>query len=138
MDLITDRTESDALLGNEKGIYSYTDLNRVEEAVKQIAKEITTMGFSLQLQTKTDWGLPGNFMASTWPVESQMKRYLENVSNIKKVFLIPIKLPNTMEKLDWNGANGIEKVLEIAVDRVAAIKQSYHYSGEIYAGEDIL
>ena len=26
MALVTDRTESDALLGNEKGLYSYTDL----------------------------------------------------------------------------------------------------------------
>lgn len=138
MDLIIDRTESDALLGNEKGVYSYTDLNRVEEAVKDLSEEITALGFVLKLQTKTDWGLPRNFSASRWPVESQMKRYLNNVSEIRKILIISTKLPESMEKLDWNGANNIEKVLRTAFGRIEGIKQSYYYSGEIYAGEGIL
>lgn len=138
MNLITDRTESDALLGNEKGTYSYTDLNRVETAVTQIAKQITTLGFALSLQTKTDWSLPENFSVKTWPTESQMIRYLQNIAEIKKLFIIPTQIPETMEKLDWNGANNIEKVLQIAFSRIMGIKQSYRYSGEIYAGEEIL
>ena len=138
MDLITDRTESDALLGNEKGVYSYTDLNRVEEAVRDIAEKITALGFALKLQTKTDWGLPGNFSVSAWPVESQMKRYLQNILEIRKIFIISIQLPESMQKLDWNGANNIEKILQTAFARIKGIEQSYRYSGEVYAGEDIL
>lgn len=138
MDLIIDRTESDALLGNKKGIYSYTDLNRVEEAVKDIAEKITDLGFALTLQTKTDWEPPGNFSVSAWPVESQMLRYLRNVGEIKRIFLIETPLPDSMEKLDWNGANNIESVLMTAFGRIEGIKQSYRYSGEIFAGEDIL
>lgn len=138
MDLIIDRTESDALLGNEKGVYSYTDLNRVEEAVKDIAEKITALGFALKLQTKTDWAPPGNFSVSAWPVESQMLRYLRNVGEVKRVFLIETPLPDSMEKLDWNGANNIESVLMAAFGRIEGIKQSYRYSGEIFAGEDIL
>ena len=138
MDLITDRTESDVLLGNEKGTYSYADLNRVESAVTQIAEQITTLGFALSLQTKTDWSLPGDFYVKSWPTESQMKRYLQNIAEIKKLFIIPTQIPETMEKLDWNGANNIEKVLQIAFSRIMGIKQSYRYSGEIYAGEEIL
>lgn len=134
MVFVTDRTESDVLLGNEKGVYSYTDLNRVEEAVKTIIES----GFAENLQTKTDWGLPGNFSVSAWPVESQMKRYLQNVKEIKKLFAVSVKLPDSMEKLDWNGANNIEKVLQTAVGRITGIKQSYRYSGDLYAGEDIL
>lgn len=138
MNLITDRTESDSLLGNEKGTYSYADLNRVELAVSQIAEQITTLGFALSLQTKTDWSLPENFSVKTWPTESQMIRYLQNIADIKKLFIIPTQIPETMEKLDWNGANNIEKVLQIAFSRITGIKQSYRYSGEIYAGEEIL
>lgn len=138
MELITDRTESDVLLGNEKGLYGPEDLNRVETAVREIAEQITALGFALQLPTKTDWGLPGNFSVSGWPVVSQMERYLQNVSQIQKVFVISGKLPESMENLDWNGANNIEKVLETAFGRIDGIKQSYRYSGEIYAGEDIL
>lgn len=138
MDLITDRTESDVLLGNSKGVYSYADLNRVESAAAMIAEQITEMGFALQLQTKTDWDFPGNFSAWNWPVESQMRRYLQNIADIKRLFVISTQIPETMDKLDWNGANNIEKVLQIAFSRITGIKQSYRYSGEIYAGEEIL
>ena len=58
MALVTDRTESDALLGNEKGLYSYTDLNRVETAVSEIVAQFPSLGVSEQLTIKTDWGLP--------------------------------------------------------------------------------
>lgn len=138
MDLITDRTESDVLLGNAKGVYSYADLNRVESAAAMIAEQITELGFALQLQTKTDWNLPGNFSAWNWPVESQMRRYLQNIADIKRLFVISTQIPETMDKLDWNGANNIEKVLQVAFSRITGIKQSYRYSGEIYAGEEIL
>lgn len=136
MNLITDRTESDALLGNEKGTYSYTDLNRVEQAVSQIADHFQSLGFAQNLQTKTDWGLPGNFSVSSWPTESQMERYLRNISEIRKAFFIGTPAPNSMENLNWNGANNIEKVLETAFERISGIKQTYRYSGEIFAGEE--
>ena len=138
MDLITDRTETDAVLGTEKGVYSYTDLNRVETAAEEIARQITNLGFALQLQTKTDWHLPGNFTAESWPTESQMRRYLQNIADIKRVFVISTQIPDSMDKLDWRGANAIEKVLQTAFGRITGIKQSYRYSGEIYAGEEIL
>lgn len=138
MDLITDRTETDAVMGTEKGVYSYTDLNRVETAAAEIARQITNLGFALQLQTKTDWNLPDNFMTETWPTESQMRRYLQNITDIKRVFVISTQIPESMDKLDWRGANAIEKVLQTAFVRITGIKQSYRYSGEIYAGEEIL
>ena len=96
MDLITDRTESDVLLGNEKGTYSHADLNRVEKAVSELAAMITALGFSLVLETKTDWGMPGDFSADEWPAETQMQRYVENVAKIRKVFVIQEKIPETM------------------------------------------
>lgn len=138
MDLITDRTETDAVMGTGKGVYSYTDLNRVETAAAEIAREITALGFDMQLQTKTDWKLPDNFAVKDWPTESQMRRYLQNIADIKRVFVISTQIPDSMEKLDWRGANAIEKVLQTAFVRITGIKQSYRYSGEIYAGEEML
>ena len=104
----------------------------------QIAEQVTALGFVLSLQTKTDWSLPGDFSVKTWPTESQMKRYLQNIADIKELFIIPTQIPETMEKLDWDGANNIEKVLQVAFSRITGIKQSYRYSGEFYAGEEIL
>lgn len=138
IDLITDRTESDVLMGNAKGIYSFTDLNRVEKAVRLASEQAATVGFPLNLQTKTNWGLPGDFSVGEWPVQSQMKRYLNNIAILKNTFRVPIEIPLSMEKLTWKGANNIEKVLEISMSRISGIKQAYRYSGEVFAGEEIL
>ena len=136
MELITERTESDALLGNEKGTYSYSDLNRVETAVGEIAALFPVLGTSLVLTTKTDWGLPGAFSVEEWPVASQMQRYLGNVIAIKDTFGIPIQIPASMAKLTWSGANNIEKVLQMAMTRATNTIQAFRYSGEIYSGEE--
>lgn len=137
MNLITDRTESDVLLRNNKGAYSYSDLNRVEGIVAQIAGRFPQLGIGLCLETKTDWGLPGDFSANTWPTASQMRRYLENITAIRSTFFIPIQLPTSMDKLTWESANNIEKVLQSANAAIGGILQTYKYSGEIYAGEEI-
>ena len=135
---ITDRTEADALLGNEKGIYSYTDLNRVESHVSDIASLFPELGFKSDIKTKTDWGLPGNYSKEEYPVQSQMDRYLNNVKKIKDALAISIQLPKSMDNLTWSGANNIEKVLQIALERIEGIKQAWKYSGELYAGEENL
>lgn len=137
MELIINRTESDALLGNEKGVYGYTDMNRVEAAVAEIAAEFASLGIGIDLATKTDWGLPDDFSKEKWPVASQLRRYLGNVASIKDLFVISVRLPESMDKLNWEGANNIEKVLQAAFARIQGMKQSYHYSGEFFAGEEI-
>lgn len=136
MEFTTDRTEADVLLGTEKGSYQDTDLNRVETAVAEISAQFSSLGISIALVIKTDWAPPGDFSLETWATETQMARYLENVSAIRSLFPVPIELPQSMSDLNWEGANNIEKILKAAVDRIAAIKQSYRYSGEFYAGEE--
>lgn len=139
MEFITDRTETDALLGNEKGVYSYTDLNRVEGNVAALAQELREIGFdTLHLTPKTDWGLPGDFSGDSWPTESQMERYLQNVRAINEYFPLQGngKLPKTMDKLTVETANLIEKVLEHIQKKIQTIRQAWKYSGEIFAGEE--
>ena len=138
MKLVTDRTEMDALLGNEKGTYGYLDLNRVESCVAMISDLFSEMGISAELPTKTNWGIPGQFSVADWPVETQMERYLRNIALIRTEMAISIPVPISMDKLTWISANNIEKILETAVIRIKGIKQSYRYSGEIYAGEELI
>ena len=137
MEFIINRTESDTLLGNEKGSYSYSDMNRVEAAVDKIAAEFSSLGIGMELTTKTDWGLPDDFSKESWPIASQLRRYLDNVAAIKNLFVVSVRLPQSMDKLTWEGANNIERVLQTAFVRIQGIKQNYHYSGEIFAGEEI-
>ena len=129
MDLITNRTEG--------AVYGYADLNRVESAVKIIADHLSSMGINVSLNTKTNWAPPENFSPELWPVQSQMKRYLENVEVIKNLFPNSVRLPSSMSSLTWTGANNIEKVLSIALERIDGIQSTYKYSGELYAGEEI-
>lgn len=135
MDLIIDRSESDALLRNEKGVYGYGDLNRVEAAVAEIAALFPTLDIGLDLEIKTDWGLPAAFSVAEWPAASQMQRYLGNVRTIKSTFGVTVQLPSSMARLTWSGANNIEKVLQAAMARAAGTIESFRYSGEIYSGE---
>jgi hypothetical protein len=118
--------------------YEHTDLNRVESAVLEISDILQNMGVSESLKTKTDWKAPGNFTAAEWPVQSQMKRYLYNVEKIKNIFPNSIRLPSSMERLTYSGANNIEQVLQIAFDRISAIQKTYKYSGDFFAGEELI
>ena len=136
MEFITDRTEADVLMGTAKGIYQDADLNRVEAAVAEISAQFHSLGICLELVVKTDWLPPEDYSSENWVTDDQMTRYLENVSAIRGLFPVSVELPQSMSDLNWEGANNIEKILKAAVERISAIRQTYRYSGEFYAGEE--
>lgn len=136
--MITDRTEADVLLENEKGTYGFTDLNRVEREVDRLRGFFPRLGIRDDLTVKTDWAVPGDFSVEHWPTEAQMKRYLANVERMRREFRISLRLPDTMNGLTYEGANRIEQVLVTAGERIGAILASFRYSGEIFSGEDFL
>lgn len=93
-----------------KGAYNYTDLNRVEMAVKELATEL-----GLNLVTKTNWTL--------WdvPVASEMDRYLGNVVAIRDACPKEVDfptLPDSMSGLTHEGANSIEEVLLLVYENL--------------------
>lgn len=114
MNFITDRTYEDVLLGNEKGVYNYTDLNRVESAVAAIRDALLAQGTDLQLTTKTDWAVPFTYSDDNWPTQEQMDRFFSNLKSIREHFAIETELPLSMDYLSHTGANAIEQVLEQA------------------------
>lgn len=103
-------SEQAAWYGNAaKGAYNHTDLNRVERAVAKIAARMNRAP-----TTKTNW--------TVWdiPTQADMERYLGNVVTIKENYLLEEdpaavlpELPDSMANLTYQGANAIEKVLEI-------------------------
>lgn len=88
-----------------KGAYNYSDLNRVERAVEEISDRV-----GLNLTTKTNWIM--------WdlPTETDMNRYLSNVTVIKEHFGINISLPTSMNNFTYEYANNIELVLDRAYE----------------------
>jgi hypothetical protein len=96
-----------------KGAYNYTDLNRVETAVSELASEL-----GLSLTTKTNWTL--------WdiPVQTDMERYLENVAAIRDACPGEVEfpdLPDSMNNLSFEGANSIEKVLLLVYEELHGV-----------------
>lgn len=136
MDLVTDRTESDVLMKNKKGTYGFSDLNRVEEAVSEIAEVAPQLGISLDLAgVKTDWGEPGVFPVN-FPTESEMNRFIRNVQTVRRGFSITTPVPDSMRRLTFTGANNIEKVLEAAFRIANQTIPNFIFCGEVFAGEE--
>ena len=136
MQLITDRSEADVLLGTEKGYYGSSDLNRVETFVEDLLRKLPELDVRILLKTKRDWTLTDAFSPDTWPVKSQMARYLENVRALCESLDLYPEIPRSMERLDYVGANQIEQALLLAERRIAAVKNTYRFSGELIAGEE--
>ena len=98
--------------GITKGAYNYSDLNRVERAVKEIS-EIVGLG----LVTKTDWTI------QDIPSTVEMVRYLQNISTIRELIPDVSNIPDvpvTMNNLTFDSANNIEKILLAAYESVTA------------------
>lgn len=87
------------------GAYNYSDLNRVERAVEEISDRT-----GLNLITKTNWTM--------WdlPTDTDMERYLGNITAIREHFGIEISIPTSMNNLTYEYANNIESVLSIAYE----------------------
>jgi hypothetical protein len=109
-----------------KGAYNYTDMNRVENAVAEIAPLL-----NLTLTTRTNWNYWRNWYYDyyyaisghpvdgwgVYPWEAELDRYLNNVKEIRDACPSDLDfppLPSNMDCLTYESANNIEKVLEIA------------------------
>lgn len=106
-----------------KGAYNYSDMNRVETAVAELADMA-----GMVLETKTNW--------TVWdiPKEADLSRYLGNIAALRSRFPIPDEYPETptsMNHLTYTVANNIERIVLAIAE---AMENSIH-SGEIYSGE---
>lgn len=156
-------TERDEFISGMIGAYNHTDLNRVESAVQFVNDYLNALQGNLDtyreaqfvasdpywmvpfeypvtLETKTDW------LISDLPTESDLERYLRNVSELTDRIPIVKNLPSTMDRLTIDGANEIERAMLAEYDAgqnyeaetkrlIDNTAKSYVYSGEIFGGE---
>ena len=106
-----------------KGAYNYTDLNRVENAVAEIAKAL-----GMELTTKTNWGL--------WdvPTQEDMNRYLSNIEAVRNGCPSKNHIPDVpirMSGLTFAVANRLEEILLLTNRSAETIPRC----GEIFCGE---
>ena len=136
--LVTDRTQADvdyarslcakgianmtadeltAFNGPLKGMYNYTDLNRVETAVAYVAAELASVPSALVDFDPSDYSsvsVKTNWKASDYPTNLQMVRYIANIKLIRDAFpeASIAWIPDTMDDLDYSSANNIEQLLK--------------------------
>ena len=119
-------------LGVVKGAYNYTDLNRVGQALEYLADRLTSIGYPIAVDVKTDW------VVSDYIYKPDISDYLEQVETIRGVLALPSGTPQTpAEVLTFSQANDIEKMLveiEELINKII-VAFSYRYLGTMYCGE---
>lgn len=143
MNLIYDRTAEDVRTARGqrgkvttplKGCYNATDLNRVEAAVKAIAAELNSAGYKVEITPRT-------FAESDIIRRAQWAQYLENVQILRNAIAVRAstpELPAADAKLDFIGANNIEKILADLDELLGWMTYSRKYCGIFAAGQTIL
>ena len=148
-----------------KGAYNAADLNRVENAVSALAAALTDVVEEMKQYAESlgvAWdGLfdfpynPEDYAPITkinWKdsdiqTAAEMERYLSNVKLLRGALnFTSDPLPESMNKLTWQGANAIERALTglnaaleeartVRKDKITRTPKSWFYSGEVFAGE---
>lgn len=150
--------------GTLKGSYNYGDLNRVETAVEYMANALVQAQSDLEDYADSigvawdhyydmpyDTAVFENIVVKkNWdmddiPSTTDMNRYHGNLVLIRNAIPTNAPLPNSMNGLDYVGANQIEQMFLLVNEDIAKtidIKKSYidstadaYRSGEIYSGE---
>lgn len=145
MNLITNRTQADVdrvkvlaargkagiwpaqeqaeWLAGMKSAYNYTDWNRVESAVAELA-----IVLGVNVTTVTSWS------DRSIPTEADTNRYLGNIRKLRTICQGLTNTPATpenMNRMTYQTANNIEKIL---LDLETVIN-SWTRCGELYCGE---
>lgn len=93
---------------SNKGAYNAIDLNRVGEAMLYLKSRYDVFGYAAPISPKTDWTL------EDIPTPEQLKRYLDDVSALRKAMELPPTTPSVppdMDGLTAEEANDIERIL---------------------------
>ena len=138
--LITDRTEADVTIGNPKGTYNASDLNRVGAAMNYVADRLRDVGNDPHINPKTDW------KDGEWVTPAAQAVYLSDLVELRKQFAMMASTPevpprilatgiNTNDGLTHTWANDIEQILE-DIDRLLTnAAQAWFCSGDLFSGE---
>lgn len=115
-----------------KGAYNASDLNRVGAAVVYVAGRLTGYGYVVSVSPRQDW------QVADIPTQESMTAYLADVATLRAALTVAAdtpEVPEDMERLTWQEANDIEKILVDVDELLTRMAAAWFYSGELYAGE---
>ena len=128
---LTDAEKTEWLAGM-KGCYNAADMNRVEAAVQQLAAELNAAGYTVEI-------MPQSFAETDTVRLSQWRQYLANVQALRDAYYTLAEtgqLPGAEDRLDYAGANTIEKILADIDLLIGWMKSSYRRCGTFQAGNN--
>lgn len=164
LNLIYDRTKSDETasaairksyqtLGNwsgltdteraqlERGTLTYNTLNRVESAVKLLSAALTSAGYPVEIAPvlKGSKAEDREWQEGDIVLWAQWSMYLNNVQRLRDAYYTLAEtgeLPAPEDKLNYQGANTIEKILADIDLLIDCMKSSYRRCGTFRAGNN--
>lgn len=137
-DLIYDRTKADADYAEAnpnateflKGSYGYVDLNRVENWCEYLANILNNYGYLVNITAKTDWSMKDKARDT-----ADMERIRQNVNRLKEAYFSFTQIPENLEYMTINKANGIERILHELDYILMWMENHFIYSGVANSGQ---
>lgn len=122
-----------------KGAYNFTDLNRVESAVKLLAAALTSAGYPVEVTPvlKGSKAEDREWQEGDVLYRPQWTTYIDNVQKLRDAYYTLAEtgeLPAPGDKLKYTGANTIEKVLADIDLLLDGMKSIYRRAGTFTAG----
>lgn len=126
--LIYDRTQEDLINETDKAYIAYTDLNRIEEAVKYLSNILNTYAYRNITNNKTNWNI------SELRKQEDCDRIKANYEVLKNAYAYKFEVPD----FNWSTieeANNIEKILVEINILIKKMESVFRYSNTFYSGE---
>ena len=108
-----------------KGAYNASDLNRVGTACAYLYGLLSDYGYIVTdyIPLRTDWAL------TDIPTQAQMSDYIQTVAALKAVWNAAQTIPASMEQINYQDANNIEKLLVEVDDQIRRVTAAFVRSG---------
>lgn len=119
-------------LGEMKGRYTATDLNRVGAALAALSARLCEAGYAAEVTARTDWTAADALRpadgAAILDALSTIRSQLAMLSTTPEV-------PETLAGLTYTVANDIEQILLDVDWLIGNMQDAWYYAGEVFAGE---
>ena len=116
----------------ERGTLTNVTLNRVANAVSMLASALNAAGYTVETTSQS-------FSEADRLKRSKYSVYLTNVQTLRDAIAVRAstpELPTADAKLDYIGANNIEKILADLDELLGWMKSSYRRCGTFQAGNN--
>lgn len=126
--------EKTVWLAGMKGAYDAIDMNRVAAAVSTLSGLLNAAGYKSEVSAQ-------NFVEGEDSADEKYSVYLSNVQTLRDAIAVRASTPSVPAadaKLDYVGANNIEKILADLDELLGWMTYSRKYCGTFAAGQTIL